>query len=336
MVKNLLYIGNKLSKHGVTPTTIETLGPLLEQEGYKIRYSSSHKNQMLRLLSMIWSVFQYRKVDYVLIDTYSTTNFWYAFITSQLCRLVQTKYIPILHGGNLPFRLKKNPKICKMIFKNSYQNVAPSLFLISEFKKQGYNNVIHIPNAIEINKYSYFKREKVSPNLLWVRSFATIYNPMMAVDVLHTLKKTHPKATLCMVGPEKDGSLFETKQRAKELNLDVIFTGKISKENWIAISKNYDIFINTTHFDNMPVSIIEAMSLGLAVVSTNVGGISFLVENEMEALLVPDNNVDKMVSAIVKLINEPDLFDKITTKARVTCQNFEWQEVKCKWLTVLK
>ena len=52
----------------------------------------------------------------------------------------------------------------------------------------------------------------------------------------------------------------------------------------------------------MPVSLIEAMSLGLAVVSTNVGGIPFLLENQKEALLIPDNDVDKMVEAIDRLI----------------------------------
>nr|WP_315199079.1 glycosyltransferase family 4 protein [uncultured Flavobacterium sp.] len=335
-MRNLLYIGNKLSKHGVTPTTIETLGPLLEQEGFSLKYSSSQKNKGLRFIAMLWSVFQYRKTDYVLIDTYSTANFWYAFAISQLCRLLQIKYIPILHGGNLSFRLKKNPKICGMIFKNSFQNVAPSLFLISVFKEEGYHNVIHIPNAIELAKYPFLEREKAVPNLLWVRSFAKIYNPIMAVEVFACLKEKYPEATLCMVGPEKDGSLLEAKQRANNLNVEVLFTGKLSKKDWIDLSKNYSVFINTTHFDNMPVSVIEAMSLGLAVVSTNVGGIPFLLENEKESLLVLDKDVNKMVEAVVRLIEEPDLFSKITSTAREKSKQFEWQEIKSKWLTILK
>lgn len=335
-MKNLLYIGNKLSKHGVTPTTIETLGPLLEQEGFNISYSSSSKNQIFRLIDMLWSVIQNRKVDYVLIDTYSTANFWFAFFTSQLCRLLKIKYIPILHGGNLPNRLTKNPTFCKMIFRNSFQNVAPSLFLINEFKIRGHDNVIHIPNAIELNNYPFLKREKAVPNLLWVRSFAKIYNPIMAVEVFAFLKKKYPDANLCMVGPEKDGSLLETKQRARELGVEVLFMGKLSKEDWITVSKNYSIFINTTHFDNMPVSIMEAMSLGLGIVSTNVGGIPFLVENEKECLLVLDNDVNQMVVAITRLIEYPDLFIEITTNAKMKSKQFDWQEVKLQWLSILK
>jgi glycosyltransferase involved in cell wall biosynthesis len=335
-LKNLLYIGNKLSKHGVTPTTIEILGPLLEREGFVVSYASSQKNIYFRMIDMLWSIFQNRKVDYVLIDTYSTTNFWYAFAISQLCRLLKLKYIPILHGGNLPFRLKNNPKICNMIFNHSYHNVSPSHYLLGKFREQGFNNLIHIPNGIEIENYPFQEREKASPNLLWVRSFAKIYNPLMAVAVFSIIKKKYPEATLCMVGPEKDGSLVSAKQKAKDLELKVLFTGKLSKQDWINLSKEYAVFINTTHFDNMPVSVVEAMSLGLAVVSTNVGGIPYLLENKKEGLLVQDNNVDEMVLAIVEIIENPDLFLNLTSHARTKAENFDWESIKHIWIATLK
>jgi glycosyltransferase involved in cell wall biosynthesis len=336
LLKNLLYIGNRLSKHGVTPTTIETLGPLLEREGFTVAYASSQRNQFLRLVDMLWSVFINRKTDYVLIDTYSTTNFWYAFATSQLCRLLGLKYIPILHGGNLVSRLQKNPRICKMIFGYSHKNVAPSLYLMEQFKEQGFQNLIYIPNVIEIKNYSFLERKNAAPKLLWVRAFAEIYNPLMAIAVFFKIKQQYPEATLCMVGPDKDGSLFRTQQRAKELGLDVLFRGKLSKPEWITLSEKYDIFLNTTHFDNMPVSVMEAMSLGLAVVSTNVGGIPFLLKNKEDALLVPDNDVDAMVLAIGELIENRDLFVQLVNNARHKSVGFDWESVKHQWAAILK
>lgn len=335
-MKSLLYIGNKLSKHGFTPTSIETLGPLLQSEGFTMFYSSSKHNKIIRFIDMLWSVFRYRKADYVLIDTYSTANFWYAFASSQLCRLLQIKYIPILRGGNLAFRLEKNPNLCAMIFNNSYQNVAPSLFLMEEFRKQGYKNLIHISNSIELQNYPFLQQNEAKCNLLWVRSFAQIYNPIMAVEVFSLLKKKYPNATLCMVGPDKDGSLYEAKTRAKELNVEVEFPGKLSKKDWITMSKEYSIFINTTHFDNMPVSVMEAMSLGLAIVSTNVGGVPFLLKDEKNALLVPDGNVNEMANAIFRLIEDPDFFKSIVKNARDKAKEFEWDEVKLKWIAILK
>ena len=107
MNSSILYIGNKLAKKGNTVTSIETLGALLENEGCTVYYASSKESKVLRLLEMLFKTFQYRnKVDYVFIDTYSTLNFWYAFLVSQLCRILNIKYITKLHGGDLLNRLQ--------------------------------------------------------------------------------------------------------------------------------------------------------------------------------------------------------------------------------------
>jgi glycosyltransferase involved in cell wall biosynthesis len=86
----------------------------------------------------------------------------------------------------------------------------------------------------------------------------------------------------------------------------------------------------------MPVSVIEAMSLGLAVVSTDVGGIPFLLENEKDSLLIPDGDVDQMVEAIVRLQEDPILFNGIVSTARNKSKQFEWPQVKAKWLDLLQ
>ena len=104
-MKNLLYIGNKLSKTGKTETTILTLSDALRSEGYTVYAVSNKKNKLWRLLDMLLAILKCsKKVDCVLIDTYSTSNFYYAYLCSQFCRLLKLKYIPILHGGNLPKR----------------------------------------------------------------------------------------------------------------------------------------------------------------------------------------------------------------------------------------
>ena len=64
-----------------------------------------------------------------------------------------------------------------MIFKNAYINIAPSFYLYETFKKSGYSNLKYIPNTIELQLYPQFVKEFKSPKLLWVRSFAKIYNP---------------------------------------------------------------------------------------------------------------------------------------------------------------
>lgn len=336
-MKQLLYIGNKLSKHGNTATSIETLGSFLEVEGFKVFYASSKKNKVLRFLDMFFSTIWFsKKVDYVLIDTYSTQNFYYALITSQLCRILNVKYIAKLHGGDLPNRLQKSPFLCELLFINAYKISAPSAYLMKAFEVKYSENLIYIPNTIEIDKYNFLKREFNSPKLLWVRSFSKIYNPKMAIDVLYNLKKDFPNATLAMVGPDKENLIDDCKKHASELNVDVKFTGKLTKEEWVALSKDYNVFINTTHFDNTPISVIEAMALGLPIVSTNVGGIPFLLTDNENGLLVGDSDVDGMTNAILEIFNNEILREKITINARNTVESFDWNVIKQKWFEILK
>lgn len=333
----LLYLGNRLSKHGFNKTTIETLGLHLEQEGFGVYYASNKKSFPFRMLDMMWSVVLYRKqVSYILIDTYSTKAFWYAFVCSLLARVLNIKYIPILHGGDLPNRLKNNPKLCRMVFANAYQNVAPSGYLKQAFESAGFTNVIHIPNSIEIDKYEFKAREKLTPKLLWVRAFATIYNPEMAVKVLFELQRKYPNALLTMVGPDKDGSLQTTKAFADYINCKVSFTGQLSKEDWWQLASEHDIFINTTHFDNTPISVMEAMALGLPVVSTNVGGIPYLLADKENALLVNDDDDKAMTEAICSLLEDQQKASDLTLNARHFIEQMDWNVVKEEWKRVLR
>ena len=335
-MKNLLYIGNKLYKHGFNKTSIETLGVFLAHEDYNIKYTSDKKNQILRFLDMIFSTLLYaKKVDYVLIDTYSTSSFWYALFCSQIARVLKVNYIPILRGGDLPNRLKKSPKLCGIIFKNAYINVAPSSYLLDKFKSEGFDNIIFIPNSIDLDAYVFKTRAIIQPKLLWVRAFAAIYNPKMAVEVFKLVKEKYPNATLTMVGPDKDGSLKTTKNLAESLNLKVNFTGKLSKLEWTNLASEHDVFINTTHFDNTPVSVIEAMALGLPVISTNVGGIPYMLSDYENALLINDNQPLEMANAIEDLLTNDLLLQKITSNAKSLVSTMDWEAVKLKWNELL-
>ncbi|WP_395063654.1 glycosyltransferase family 4 protein [Flavobacterium sp.] len=335
--KKILYVGNNLSKHGFNTTYIEILGHLLEKEGFNVTYSSSIKNQLLRMIAMfIATIKNSIKVNYIIIDTYSTFGFYYALITSQVARIFNTKYIAILHGGNLPVRLKKSPFLCDLIFKNAYLLVAPSGYLLNAFKDKYPTNLLYIPNTIQLDNYTYREPIFDVPKLLWVRSFSKIYNPKMAIDVVYNLKKTHPNAQLCMVGPDNENLIDECIEYAKNLNVQVKFTGKLLKSEWIELSKEYNVFINTTHFDNTPISVIEAMALGLPVVSTNVGGIPFLLSNNETALLVDDNDATSMTRAIIEIFENDNLAKKISHNSRFLVESFDWKQVKQKWIEILK
>ena len=334
----ILYIGNKLSHHGFTPGVIDTLGPLLESEGYKVSYAGTYKNQVIRLIEIIIKVaFIGRKANYILIDTYSTSAFWFAYFAGVTARLIKVPYIPLLHGGDLPSRLTKSKRLCDDLFKHSYANVAISGYLKHEFEERGIK-VTLIPNIINIKSYPFKLRKKLQPNLLWVRSFHRQYNPNMAADVLKELIKTHPEARLCMVGPDKDGSMEEFREYVNTLGINhhVRITGLLKKEEWIILSESYNFFINTTNVDNTPISVIEALGLGLTVISTNPGGIPYLLTSGQNSILVVCGDYKNMANQISELINDPPRNHQISLKGRELAESFDWSVIKNLWTALLK
>lgn len=334
--RQIIYIGNQLESRGGTPTSIDILAPLLQQEGYIVKTASEKKNRFFRLTEMLLLLVKNTKsTQVVFIDTYSTANFWYAYFTGQVCRKLRLNYIPLLHGGNLTARLKRSPRACESLFKNATLNIAPSYFIKEKFQQNGISGVQYIPNSLKIEEYSYKIRKSLKPKLLWVRAFSEIYDPLMAIQSLEILLKEFPDAELCMVGPEKDSSFQECMAYVEKKKLPVRFTGKLDKKEWHELAIEYDIFLNTTKIDNTPVSVIEAMALGIPVVSTNVGGIPYLIDNHANGVLVPPQKPLEMSNAIAVLLRDPDGSQKLASSARLKVEKFDWAEVKKMWHTVL-
>ncbi len=332
----ILYAGNILSSHGYTPTFIETLAPKLS-EHYEVKVVSDKLSQPLRLLDMVRTFYKYKNnLDLVLIDSYSMKAFWFTYVLAKLCKSSGIPYVPILRGGGYPDRLKSSPGLCREVFGSSYRNISPSTYLKKHFESEGFE-VDYIPNFIPVENYKYKHRAKVGPRLFWVRSFHEIYNPLMALEILRSLKEFYPDAKLCMVGPDKDGTMKKVEEKISAMGLEdsVTLTGKLPKEEWIKLSESYDIFINTTDFDNHPVSVIEAMALGMPVVSTNVGGIPYLIDDGIDGILSEPGNSQLFSNNILNLIRDSEFSARISANARKKVEEFDWNIIKEKWFDLL-
>ena len=329
---SLLYIGNKLTKHGKTPTSVDTLSTQFE-ELFNVISVSDKLNLFFRMYDIVSSIIKRRKrVDAILIDTYSSLNFYIAIISVFLAKSLGIDYYLYLHGGNLPSRLKKNPRLSAYLFNNSKKNIAPSGYLQDAFSKEGYQTEF-IPNNIDISLYPFIHRESVSPKILYVRAFSKVYNPQMAIKAFKCIFDEYPEATMCMVGPDKDGTLEVCKNLCLNLGIDkaVEFTGKLEKKEWISRSKEFDIFVNPTNADNQPVSIIEAMALGLVIVSTNAGGLPYLINDRKDGLLCKVNDDKQMASCIKQLLEDKELASNLSKNAFIKADSYSWKNVKNSW-----
>ena len=329
----ILIIGNFLTVHGYNPTFLELLANDLKLR-YNVYCVSKKKNKLIRLLNMCFHFYKNLiKIKLVIIDTYSTKAYFFALVISCMSKIHNKPYILILSGGNLKARLKKSPSFSN-ILKNSSKNISPSIYLCNIFKNY---NTFYIPNYIDLNQYPFRKRTKIKPNILWVRSFHKIYNPKMAILVLNMIVKNYPEARLCMIGPSKDNSINEVKELITKFKLKnhITITGKLNKKDWISKSTDYDIFINTTNYDNLPVTLLEVMALGLPIVSTNVGGIPNLIRDYETGILVERDNSNEMAEKIISIIDNQVDGKEISENGRMEAETYDVHILKQKWFKLI-
>jgi glycosyltransferase involved in cell wall biosynthesis len=331
---SILCVGNFLSSHGYTRQFIEELADHLQDSGWAVIRTSKIIFRPFRLVNMVFTILARRK-KYAVghIAVFSGPAFIWAEIASWMFKRFRKPYGMSLHGGNLPAFARRWPGRVRRLLNSAVIVIVPSRYLLEQMCPYR-SDLRLIPNPLDLGVYDFRPRPNPCPALMWLRSFHKIYNPTLAPEVVARLAADNPDIHLTMVGPDKgDGSLQLTQQVAKDLGVSemIYFPGGVAKAevpNWL---QRGDIFINTTNVDNTPISVLEAMACGLCVVSTNVGGIPYLLRNEEDALLVPPDDPEAMASAVLRILNEPGLGESLSSNARKKVEQFDWTVILPQW-----
>lgn len=327
-------IGNYLPQDSGNINVWHYLAERLRLDNWQIITTSSKTDKTMRLFDMLSTILKRRK-DYSLaqIDVFSGQAFFFAYFSGQLLTLIGKPFVLTLHGGGLPEFYKKHSRPLQHLFSQATEIVTPSGYM-QDFFSSIRPNIRLIPNPIELTSAKFRVRQTATANLIWVRAFHSVYNPQMAIRVVKKIADSGMNTHLIMLGPDKgDGSLAETVKLAKKLKVDqfVQFEGGVTHEQIPDWLDKADIFINTTNYDAAPRSVLEAMANGLCVVSTNVGGIPYLLKDGIDCLLVAPDDHQAMIDAITRILLEPQLAEHLCLNARKSAELFDWSSILPQW-----
>lgn len=334
---SVLLVGNFLSGSVGTRGVCEELAERLRGAGWGVLTTSAKAGKVARLGDMVGTVWRRRK-EYAAaqVDVYSGAAFFWAETVAFALRRAGKPYVLTLHGGALPEFAEKWPERVRRLLGSAAVVTAPSGFLV-EGMRQYRRDLRLIPNAIEVSRYRFRARDEVKPRLVWLRAFHAIYDPALAVRAFALVRERFPEATLTMIGPDKgDGSFEKTQAVARELGVPVEFQGRVPKAEIAKWIDGGEIFLNTTTIDNTPVTVVEAMACGACVVSTNVGGIPHLVEDEVDGLLVESGRPAEMAAAVGRLLTDRELAARISRAGRAKAESFDWAAVLPQWTGLLQ
>lgn len=131
------------------------------------------------------------------------------------------------------------------------------------------------------------------------------------------LQAARPDVMVLSIGGEKhpgDLDRVRAEAAARGLNGSMQFLGRRSEA--LAIAAAADVYVNPADVEGLPVSILEAMALGLPVVATDVGGVSTVVRHQETGLLVDPQEPAALAAAILRLIDDRALARELGTAAK--------------------
>ena len=325
---------------GSTPGKVITQGEILAQSlarsGYPVLIVSTRPKRLRRMLDILWTLWAQRaQIDIQVVQVFSGPSFVIADLASAMGVALGKKQIFILHGGNLPAFSRRYPGWVRRVLNRADRLVAPSPFLARELARLG-RSIQVVPNHIDLSLFPYRRRTRVKPRLFWMRNFHPLYNPHMAVRLVAQLSREIPNVQLTMAGA---GNHFlpEVKRFAERLNVAgrINFAGFLDLTSKIRLAGQHDIYLNTNHVDNMPVTVIEMAALGLPIVATCVGGVPDIIQDGVNGLLVPDDNDLAMAEAVRHLIDKPELADQLSQAGRRLAESCAWEKVEGQWRQII-
>jgi glycosyltransferase involved in cell wall biosynthesis len=334
----VLFVGSFMPSATLERYPSADLAAHLSACGWTTLLTARREGRFARLADMLWTIYRKRAdFDLALVDVFSGKAFFLAEAAVCLLCYLRKPLILVLHGGDLPAFSARWPGRVRRLLSSAKVVTTPSNYLKEKMGAFA-SRIECVQNPINVADYDFRLRRNPGTELIWLRAFHEIYNPVLAVRALLDLLPSQPQAHLTMVGLDKqDGSLARTQAfiRQHKLEQRVNIAGPIEKRDVPTALQKGDIFLNTSRIDNTPVSVLEAMANGLCVVSTNVGGLPFMLEDENDSLLVAPDQSKDMAQAVRRLIAEPFLAERISRNARAKAERWDWAQILPRWQSLL-
>ncbi|RZJ03691.1 MAG: glycosyltransferase [Rubrivivax sp.] len=176
------------------------------------------------------------------------------------------------------------------------------------------DKTIAIPNGIDLARFPEPQGEReagvvMSARFARQKDHATLLH---ALALLGSRQGLRPRLQLAGLGPLKD----RMEALAAQLGLasQVTFLGHHGDVP--ALLRSQAIFVLSTHYEGMPLALVEAMAAGCACVASEVIGVRGVIEDGVTGLLVPEGNAEALADALARLLREPSMAARLGAAAR--------------------
>jgi glycosyltransferase involved in cell wall biosynthesis len=247
-----------------------------------------------------------------------------------IARLFGKRILLNYRSGQASDHLARWPRTSVPVMRKASLIVVPSGYLVEVFAQFGLA-ATPVFNFVDVDTVQYRRRATTRPLFFANRNFAALYNVGCVLRAFAKIQRSLPEARLTVAG---DGEQREHLHAlARELGLrNVEFLGQVAPSRMPELYDAADVYLNSPNIDNMPNSVIEAFAAGIPVVTTNAGGIPFIVRNEKTGLLVSCDDHEALADAALRLVGDPSLAVRLADAARAELlEKYTWPAVHREW-----
>lgn len=253
------------------------------------------------------------EIDIVHIHIASGISFYRKSIFCLISRMFKKKYILHLHGGGFDKFYSKQKDIIKryinFIFDKSSMILVLSDSWIEIVKKYSDTQVKVLKNAIKIPKYNNYSDNK--KNILMLGRLTAKKGIYDLLDVAELVLRKDSEVKFLVAG---DGELDKVnkiiQEKAIKENFELL--GWIDEKTREEILKETMIYILPSYYEAMPMSILEAMSYGIPVISTKVGSIPEVINEESNGYLLEPGDINGFARGILNIVSNSELRNNIS------------------------
>lgn len=274
---------------------------------------------------------------YDIVQVYAAAYFSFLLTPAPavlIAKLYGKRVILHYHSGEAEDHLSKWYWMASPIIRLADITVVPSGYLVDVFARFGLT-ARAIFNIAKLDTYPFRERKPIRPIFFTSRTHEPLYNIACVLRAFALIQRRYPKAILTVGGDGWQRPQLE--QLARDLTLrNTVFTGIIPFDHMPAVYDAHDIYLMANDIDNMPNSLTECFAAGLPIVTTNAGGIPYMVKHEETGMMVQCGDHEALAANAIRIIEDQELGSKIARQAREECARYSWPLIKDQWLATYR
>ncbi len=278
------------------------------------------------VLAPLWSLKQPHDLVHAVMESYAgIALWWYRAFGGKKPTLLT------LQSGDLDMP-EKNKKIPRFVWKHIHLSptvtVGISTALTARAEKLGATRTMTIPNGVDFSHLAKVPRlEKKPHRVVTVARLSPEKGLPFLIDAIKIARHTIADAELFIVGGGALEADLKAYVRERDLQDVVHFLG--AKQNLEAMTEvaQGSVFVLPSLGEGLGIVLLEAQALGVPVIGTNVGGIPDVIRHEKTGLLIPPSDPKAIAEAIIRILSDRALADRLAVEAASHLPKFEWRKI---------